>query len=38
VPGHYQALVATPGHPQPTLRELLAGLDARGVLHVVTDG
>lgn len=38
VPGHYQALVATPGHLQPTLRELLAGLDARGVLHVVTDG
>ncbi len=38
VPGHYQALVSTAGHAQPTLRELLAGLEARGVLHVVTDG
>jgi len=38
VPGHYQALVPRRGRPGPTLVELLATLDDKGVCYVLTDG
>eukprot|EP00908_Phaeocystis_cordata_P007702 Transcript_18355.p2 GENE.Transcript_18355~~Transcript_18355.p2 ORF type:complete len:430 (+),score=206.08 Transcript_18355:680-1969(+) len=38
IPGHYQALVTTGAAPRPTLHELTRGLEAHGVLYVVTDG